>query len=121
MTEEIIIKKEEELRLAMLGSDVEKLNELIDDSLVFTLPTGDLADKEMDLTAHKLGIQKLTKLECLRQKITVYNTFATVAAKMEVEGTFQDNSINGTYCYTRVWFNNGIDWKIVAGQVGVIL
>lgn len=47
----------------MLISDVLALNELIADDLVFTLPTGLVIDKQVDLEAHRSGIQKYHQIE----------------------------------------------------------
>ena len=115
-----IKKLEEELRLAMLISDVSKLSRLIADELIFTLPNGEIATKEIDLDAHRSGLQKLTCLECVSQNIREFSTFAVVASKMKLEGTFDQNKIDGEYGYTRVWAKMGNDYQVVAGQVAFI-
>lgn len=120
MSKEIIIKLEEELRLAMLNSDVEKLNTLLAESLVFTLPDGTWANKQMDLVAHRSGLQKLSKLELLEQRIEIYNNFAVVAVKMELNGRYNTESIDGQYAYTRMWAILGGSWQIVAGHVSLL-
>ncbi len=116
---ETIEHKEEELRLAMISSDVDALDDLIDDSLIFTLPTGDIATKSMDLDAHSSGVQKITELKCLAQKIVLHDTFAVVASKMELKGNFLESSIDGIYSYSRTWKKIGSSWKVVAGQVSI--
>lgn len=112
-----IIALEEKLRLAMLTSDVERLNELIADSLIFTAPNGMIINKEMDLNGHRLGIQKLSKLELLEQTFQLYDNFAIVTAKMQIDGTFNEECINGIYCYTRIWANFENKWQIAGGHV----
>ena len=117
----IIEELEEKLRKAMLNSDIETLDKLIADSLVFTLPTGDIADKQMDLNAHRSGIQKLYKLSPSEQLIKCYENFVIVTVKMELEGLFNNNSISGRYSYTRVWTKTQEVWQVVAGHVSQIL
>lgn len=117
---EEIINKEEELRLAMLNSDVPKLDELIDDNLIFTLPMGNVATKEMDLAAHRSGIQKLTALNCIEREVRVFSDFVIVACKMLLEGTYSNQKINGKYAYTRFWTQADGSWKVVGGQVALI-
>jgi len=112
-----VLKLEEELRLAMLHSDVKKLDELIDDSLIFISPSGGVATKSMDLQAHKMKIQKMSKLSPSEQVIQIYDNCVTVCVKMEIVGTYDAISISGTYRYLRVWSKIGDVWKVVAGSV----
>lgn len=115
-----IIKKEEELRLAMLASDVEKLDELIDDSLVFVLPDGNLATKQMDLAAHSSKIQKISELNQSEQIINVYGNSAVVNVKADLVGTYGEVPITGAYRYARVWTKLDNKLKIVAGSITMI-
>lgn len=108
---------EEELRLAMLNSDVEKLNELIDDSLLFSCPDGSLATKQMDLDVHKSRLQKMTELMPSEQEIQVHDNFAVVTVKMKMTGTFGETDISGQYRYLRIWSKSNNKWKVCAGSV----
>lgn len=112
-----IIKLEEELRLAMIASDVEKLNELISDSLVFVSPNGYVASKKDDLDAHRSGIQKITSLVPSEMIIQSYGDFFVVNVKMDLDGTFANQSITGAYRYTRIWTKVSDKFQIVAGSV----
>lgn len=120
MNEEII-KLEEELRLAMLVSDVEKLDKLISDSLIFIAPNGTVATKQMDLDVHKSGIQKMTKLTQSEQKIQVFDNCAIVTVKMELEGTIGEANISGNYRYIRTWAKTNTSWQVIAGAVVQII
>ncbi len=66
-----IIKLEEELRNAMLTSDVKKLDELIDDALIFSTPDGKIATKQMDLEAYQSKAQKILVFKPLKFMITL--------------------------------------------------
>lgn len=112
-----ILKLEEELRQAMLVSDIEKLNELIDDSLVFVAPDGSIVSKQMDLEVHKSGIQKMSQLFPSEQDIQIYNNCAIVTVKMELVGKHGDIDISGDYRYLRVWGKMENNYKILAGSV----
>ena len=112
-----IIKLEEKLRHAMLNSDVKKLDELIDDSLIFTSPNGNIITKSMDLQVHRLKEQKITKLSPSEQVIQVHDNCVIVSVKMELVGTYNDISISGDYRYLRVWMQKSVGWKVVAGSV----
>lgn len=116
MIRDEIIELEEVLRQAMLESHLEKLDRLIDESLVFTLPTGDIITKEMDLNSHRSGIQKLAQLEPSDQKIFIHDDVAIVTVKMRMAGSYDNNPFSGVYRYTRVWKKINKDWKIIAGH-----
>lgn len=114
---EKIINLEEELRLAMLLNDVKKLDELIADSLVFVLPNGVVATKQMDLESRKSGFTKMTKLSSSEQQIEVQNDFAVVTVKMELEGFYGDMIIDGNYRYIRTWAKINDKYQIISGSV----
>jgi len=112
-----IIKLEEELRLAMLHSDVKKLDELIADSLIFISPDGNIVTKSMDIQAHSTKAQKMSELSPSEQVIQVHDSCVIVSVKMELVGTYNDFSISGTYRYLRVWSKLSDGWRVVAGSV----
>ncbi len=119
-TNKKIIELEEELRQAMLNSDVEKLDVLIDDSLVFTIPNGVVANKSMDLQSYNSGIQQIRSLIPSEQTVTIHENTAVVTVKMELEGTFQEQDISGSYRYLRVWKCDGPQIRIIAGSAALI-
>lgn len=108
---------EEELRLAMLSSDVKKLDILISDNLVFLGPDGNVATKQMDLHAHAAGLQKMSKLEPSEQNIKLFDNYAVVTVKMHIKGKFGNVDISGNYRYIRNWIKTKVGWKISSGAV----
>jgi ketosteroid isomerase-like protein len=112
---------EEKLRQAMLDSNVAILDELIADDLVFTTPSGLIINKQMDLEAHRSGMQKLTKLELGDRQIHDYDTFVVVTLKAELAGTTNEQPFAGTFCYTRIWQQRHDRWQVVAGHVSQII
>lgn len=114
---EEIIKLEEELRLAMLTGNVDKLNSLISDSLIFIAPQGEIVTKQMDLDVQKNKIQKMSELIPSEQQIMVNDNCAIVTVKMKITGTFNNIDISGNYRYIRTWQNINNYWQIVSGAV----
>ena len=112
---------EEKLRQAMLNSDVLVLDELIADDLVFTTHTGLLLNKQADLEAHRSGIQKLTKIDSSDRQIQYYNDCAVVTVKMELAGTYNEQALDGTYRYTRVWAKLQERWQVVVGHLSQVI
>ncbi len=120
MDHEIVVL-EEELRKAMLNNDIKKLDELIDDSLVFVSPDGTLADKKTDLAVHKKKAQKMSKLNPSEQIIQMYDSCAVVSVTMDIAGLFNKLDISGLYQYLRVWSKIENKWKVVAGCVSKVV
>lgn len=106
---------EEELRQAMLTNDVKKLDELIADSLVFVLPNGVVATKQMDLDSRKSGFTNMTKLSPSEQQIEIQDNFAVVTVKMELAGFYGDMKIDGNYRYIRTWTRIDDKYQIISG------
>lgn len=115
-----IIKLEEELRLAMLNSDIAVLDRLIHDDLIFIGPDGSLSTKEIDINIHKNKIQKMSKLEPSEQLIKLFDNEAIVSVKMNIEGNINDISISGVYRYIRFWKRIDNSWKIIGGSVSIV-
>jgi hypothetical protein len=53
----------------MLSSNVELLDELIADDLIFVNQFGQIFSKQMDIEAHRSGNLKITGIEVLDQRI----------------------------------------------------
>lgn len=120
MNENKIIKLEEELRKAMINSDVETLDKLISDELTFLTFDGDIATKEMDLLAHKNKIQKLEKMDLSELEIKIMGSIAVTTVIAKIEGTFLDANISGNYRYMRIWEDKFGKTQIVAGAISKI-
>jgi ketosteroid isomerase-like protein len=115
-TLETIEALEEELRQAMLNSDISTLDELIADDLLFTLPTGLVLDKQADLEAHRSGVQKFTSIEIGDRQIRYSNDWAVVTLKAELTAKV----FSGTYRFTRVWAKRQNRWQIVVGHASQV-
>ncbi|MBE9048243.1 nuclear transport factor 2 family protein [Pleurocapsales cyanobacterium LEGE 10410] len=82
-TEAQIIEAEEQLRLAMLDSDVNVLDELLAPELIFTNHLGQVLGKQDDLTAHQSGKFKIATLTPSERCIQVIGNVAIVTVKGE--------------------------------------
>jgi ketosteroid isomerase-like protein len=120
MEETIIKELEEKLRQAMLNSDVEALDELIADDLVFTMHTGLVINKQDDLEAHRTGIQKFTKVKLDEQQVRHYGDCTVVTVKALLAGKFNGQDYSDTYRFTRLWVKRLNRWQIAAGHVSQV-
>ncbi|AEI65256.1 nuclear transport factor 2 family protein [Corallococcus macrosporus] len=103
LTEEDIQAAEAALRQAMLSSDVDTLDALLSDDLLFINHAGQLFDKEADLAPHRSGALRLTRLDFTEQQMRYLSAGAVVVVRASVSGEFQGARFEGDFRYTRVW------------------
>ncbi len=83
---------ENQLKQAMLLSDVSALDVLLAPDLVFTNHLGQLMTKQNDLDAHKSGRLKITKIILSEAKIKIHNGVAVVSVQAYIAGSFAGKS-----------------------------
>ena len=108
---------EQALRSAMLASDGEALNELVDDDLLFIGPDGGVLSKEDDLGFHRSGEQRITALDFQEQHIRAGENMASVSILAYVAGVFKGHVFEGRFRYLRVWRRTSGGWRVAAGGV----
>ena len=119
--EKRIIDAEERLRLAMLGSDVAALDELLAPELVFTSHLGQVIGKQDDLDFHRSGLFKLNELTASEQRIQIHGGVAVVCVLMHLSGSYAGASLDSRIRYTRVWsIAQNQPWRIVAGHASAV-
>jgi ketosteroid isomerase-like protein len=112
---------EEQLRLAMLASDVEALDSLISPNLVFTTHSGAVITKEDDLEIYRSGTLKFQKIELSEQRILALGNVAYVSVLARLSGVFGGSAFQDEIRFSRVWQlspNNA--WRVIAGQATVV-
>jgi ketosteroid isomerase-like protein len=112
-----IVEVEDQLRTAMLSSDVAALDGLLGPDLIFTNHLGQLLGKNDDLAAYRSGVLKIAGLEPSEQHVRVLGEVAVVSVRMRVSGTYEDVPANGDFRFTRVWARSQREgWQIVAAH-----
>lgn len=112
---------EARLYAAMLASDVNELDALIADDLLFAGPTGELATKAMDLELHRSGGTQFHELTPKELEIRVWSEqFALASAKILLSGTYLGQAFAGEYRYTRIWRKGPLGWQVAGGSVTVM-
>jgi hypothetical protein len=115
---EEIAKVEEELRRAMLAGNVDVLDRLVSERLLFAGPDGELATKGDDLHAHRERVVRFLRHEPDQVAMRRVSSECVVVSQrtyleVEVAGTVH----HGRYRYMRVWVREAGQWRILAGQV----
>lgn len=122
LTQQIMTQQEEivicESRLsdAIRNGDINALDELLHDSLIFTIPTGQTINKEIDLENYRSGVMTIYDISTTDQTIKTIENIWTVVATIHLKAKYNDQIIDGRFRYLRVWklFNNS--WKVIAGS-----
>lgn len=121
MIQDTIQQLEAELRAAQLSGDVNALDRLIDDALLFTGPDGSLATKADDLALHRSGAVRFSTHEPSDfQWHAVTSDVVVVALRTRLAGFFHGHSFADDYRYTRVWARRDDAWRVVAGHVSAV-
>jgi ketosteroid isomerase-like protein len=95
-----IVEAEDQLRTAMLNSDVAALNELLAPDLIFTDHLGQLLGKDDDLVAYRSGVLKVASLEPSELHIRALGDAAVVSVRMQLSGTYEGAPANGDFRFT---------------------
>lgn len=100
---EQIKQAEDQLIQAIISSDVEILDTLLDESLLFTNHLGMLLRKQDDLDAHRNGIIKIVSIRASDQRIELFNDTAVVNVVLLIDGSYQEQRNEANFRFTRVW------------------
>lgn len=117
----VIEPYETALRAAMLGNDVDALDALLDDDLVFTVPTGQVISKEDDLSTHRAKLLRLDRLDFHETRACSVGEMILTTTKAALVGRFDGAAFDGTFAYTRLWRRSGADWRVVAGHASQVM
>jgi hypothetical protein len=115
-----IIANEKSLLEAMKTNNIELLDSLLHDDLLFNGPDGKTATKAMDMTNYRSGNINLRKLESSDLILNAIDNNIVVAVTVEIQGNYLGQEIDGKFRYLRVWklFEN--NWKVIAGSVVIL-
>jgi ketosteroid isomerase-like protein len=108
---------EARLLAAMRTSDVRALDELIHDRLRFIGPDGVVYSKEDDLSRHRSGFQRMTRIDVEKLDIEPHGDTAIAVVDTRLEGSVDGAPFAGRYRYLRVWQKLDSRWVIIAGEV----
>jgi len=115
-----IVEAEERLKLAMISSDVEALDQLLSEDLIFTNHLGQMLSKSDDLAAHTKGDFKINELSLFDQIIMPSCDVVVVTVHSNVIGSYKGEATNDNLCFTRVWEKLDKHWQVMAGHASIV-
>jgi hypothetical protein len=118
--DEEILARENELRHAQLTSDVDALDRLLDDRLMFTSLDGTVVTKDDDLALDRSGRLRITRMEPIERSVLHLGGTSVVSVKMDAAAVVVGSPTNTTLRYTRVWHQASGEWQVVAGHMSIV-
>ncbi len=112
-----VIASENALVQAMKTSNVELLDKLLHDALLFNGPNGETATKAMDLRNYRSGNINLHTVESSDLMLSFFVDDAVVAVTIAIKGNYLGQDVDGRFRYLRVRKLFDGDWKVIAGSV----
>ena len=101
------------------SNDVEKLDELILDDLIFTNHMGVVLTKKSDLDVHRTRTLTIASLQASEQSIRPFGDTIVVSVLMNISGKYEGHLFKGTNRYTSVWVKYGASWKVAAAHASI--
>jgi ketosteroid isomerase-like protein len=105
---------------AQLTGDVAALDRLLDDELYFTGLGGRVFSKADDLSAHRSGQLRITKMLPVERHIASLGSVAVVSVLMDAVAMVAGVTNAGMLRYTRIWRQTPDGWKVVAGHMSAV-
>ncbi|MNV84515.1 hypothetical protein D3C71_1783930 [compost metagenome] len=104
----------------MKSSNVDQLDQLLHDDLVFITPDGQTLTKSMDLEAHRSGSMVIDKFVPSIESIKLFGDTAAVALLVNASGEMLGQPISGTFRYLRVWKQFDDSLKVIGGCCAIV-
>lgn len=116
MNKEDILKLENQLYEAMKSADIEALDSLLHNDLLFVIPSGEVISKEKDLESYRTGNLKIIELHPEVEHLNIIDDVAIITLKLKLNGSFSGEAFEAQFRYIRFWkgFEDGI--KVIGGS-----
>lgn len=104
----------EELFLqAFRNVDIDALENLIHDDMVYNDARGNVVTKEMDLGAFRSANPVIETLDCAERDIQLFGDTAIVSTAVYLKGLFMGHEIEGKSRFLRTWKKFDEGWKVI--------
>jgi ketosteroid isomerase-like protein len=116
ITKDDIIEIENKLITGIKSSDVEFLDTILHDDLLFLTPNGQTITKQMDLASHRKGEMTVEQLVPTFEEVKTFGHTAVVTVVYDTKGTMLASPIQGKFRYIRIWQRFGDGLKVIGGS-----
>lgn len=104
----------------MCHSDVNALDNLLAENLIFTNHLGRVISKAEDIDSHRKRIFVINSVSLSNQEVIDLGDSAVVTTEASISGSYNGQPSEGKFRFTRVWSNNADGWQVVAGHSCII-
>ncbi|WP_082662616.1 MULTISPECIES: nuclear transport factor 2 family protein [unclassified Sphingopyxis] len=109
------------LRLAMLAGNVDALENMLGEHLIFTDQNGNRLSRADDIAAHRSGLLDITAIDFTGDPVVhEYGDTATVCVTADLAGSYGGKAFFGTFAYSRVWLRRDGAWKVILAHCSAL-
>lgn len=101
---------------AVVKGDMDAVDKSTADTYAFTDPNGRITTKKDLMDQLKSGAIKVSSQSISDVQVNMYGNTAVETGKVTSKATREGKDSSGTFRFTRVWVNQGGNWKTVAFQ-----
>ena len=101
---------------AMKESDIDQLDHLMHDDLLFVDAMGGIINKEIDIANYRSGKLTIEDIEASEQTIRLFDNTAVVTVKIKLKGKYLTHIIDENLQFIRIWIEQSGVWKIIGGS-----
>jgi ketosteroid isomerase-like protein len=112
---------ERQLQSAVRSGDVELLEQLLDDRVVYTGPDGRSLTKEEDLEAHRSRSLIVEVFDQEELQVTVAGMTGITHVLATLQGIAAGQPFTGRLRYTRTWVHAEGVWRVLAAHASSVL
>ena len=116
MTKNDILNLENQLYEAMKSGNIEILDKLLHNDLLFIIPSGETITKEMDLETYRSGNLKIVELIPNIEQLNIIDDLAVITLKVNLKGSYNSQPFEAQYRYIRFWKNLSDGIKVRGGR-----
>lgn len=116
ITKNEVINQENRLYQAIIGRNIDTLEKLLHNNLLFIIPSGEVITKEIDLKTYRDGALKVDEITPKIETLNIIDDVAVIVLVMELKGIYNTEPFEVKYRYIRFGkqFNDGI--KVIGGS-----
>jgi uncharacterized protein DUF4440 len=111
---------QDQVNAALLGSDWEKLNDLVSPDAQIIGPRGFLIDRDTWLGVHQESRYQQVRLEPAQTQVQAHGNAGIRIDEVESECRYQGETITGHFRVSQVWAADRGRWQLVALQYTAI-
>ena len=101
---------------AIKEGDVDQLDHLLHDDLLFVNAMGMVITKEIDVANYQSGQLTIEVIEASEQNIHLIDNTAVVTVKIKLKGKYLTHVIDENLQFIRIWIQQSGIWKIIGGS-----